>query len=123
MGNILDDNHLGEATARGEVIGRGINFRKRYLMGKRHLVLYSGTISAEENYLQGKWRIGASYSGTWEAHRSDETWSLKLETDKAGKLLQSSGTTTGGADWLNGSGKATATAGGLALKARKGFVK
>lgn len=71
-GRILDDNYLGEAQIEGEVVGRSIQFTKRYLTTSAHLVTYTGTLSEDTNYMQGKWRIGSLHSGTWEAHRNSQ---------------------------------------------------
>lgn len=78
-GNILDDNYLGEATLKGEVIGRNISFTKRYLIGSQHLIYYVGTISEDENFIQGEWQIDILNFGVWEAHRSDENLMLDLK--------------------------------------------
>ena len=60
-GNILDDNYLGEATLSGEVIGRKISFAKRYLIGSQYIINYIGTVSEDENFMQGKClRLGCS---------------------------------------------------------------
>ncbi|ACK71490.1 conserved hypothetical protein [Gloeothece citriformis PCC 7424] len=77
-GNILDDSDLGEASLVGEVIGRNINFTKQYLIGHRHCVQYTGTVSEDKNFMQGHWRISWLY-GTWEAYRSDDNLTLDLK--------------------------------------------
>ena len=71
-GNILDDDRdLGEALVTGKAMGRSIIFMKRYLMGQKHIVSYSGTLSRDGNSMQGEWSI--SYlSGAWEAHRLND---------------------------------------------------
>ncbi|MEB3181423.1 MAG: hypothetical protein VKL59_20665 [Nostocaceae cyanobacterium] len=79
-GSILDDSYLGEARLSGEVIGRGISFTKRYLTSSPEPIRYVGTISEDENLMQGQWNIGRGYSGTWEAHRSGETLMADLQT-------------------------------------------
>lgn len=71
-GRILDDNYLGEAQIEGEIIGRNVQFTKRYLTTSTHLVSYTGTLSEDANYMQGKWSIGSLNSGTWEAHRNNQ---------------------------------------------------
>lgn len=71
-GQILDDNELGEAQITGEIIGRSLQFTKRYLTTSAHLVTYTGVLSEDANSMQGKWSIGSRYSGKWEAHRSGE---------------------------------------------------
>ncbi|WP_013322560.1 hypothetical protein [Gloeothece verrucosa] len=78
-GNILDDSHLGEASLVGEVIGRKIRFIKQYLLASRHKVHYMGTISVDQNFMQGQWQI-EWLSGTWEAHRQEDHLTLNLET-------------------------------------------
>lgn len=70
-GNILDDNDLGEASVNGEVVGRSVSFSKRYLTRSLNLVHYRGTVSADEDFMQGEWNIG-SFTGLWEARRSTE---------------------------------------------------
>ncbi len=85
-GSILDDNDLGEASLVGEVIGRRINFTKRYLAGSRHSVRYAGTVSEDEDFIQGQWQVDFFDSGNWEAHRSNENLSLNLETRRAEKV-------------------------------------
>ncbi|MGK7873526.1 MAG: hypothetical protein AB4426_09485 [Xenococcaceae cyanobacterium] len=85
-GNILDDNYLGEASLIGEVIGRRITFTKRYITVSRHTVHYTGTVSEDEDFMQGQWQINLFYSGNWEAHRSDENLSLDLEIRRIEKV-------------------------------------
>ncbi len=79
-GHILDDNYLGEARFSGTVMGRKIDFTKRYLISTPEPVNYTGSVSEDENYIQGKWNIGFIYSGAWEAHRSGENLILNIET-------------------------------------------
>ncbi|MBD2472298.1 hypothetical protein [Nostoc sp. FACHB-145] len=79
-GSILDDNYLGEATVKGDVIGRSINFTKRYLVTAYAPVTYTGTISQNEDYMQGKWNIGSRYSGSWEARRDGDNLIVDLQT-------------------------------------------
>ncbi len=78
-GNILDDSALGEASLVGEVIGRKISFNKTYIGSFRHSVQYVGTISANEQFMSGKWRI-FRLRGNWEAHRIDDNLTLNLES-------------------------------------------
>ncbi len=78
-GSILDDNYLGEARLSGEVVGRRLSFSKRYVASSPDSVDYVGTISEDEDYIQGQWRIGNAETGPWEARRSGE--SLSLSTD------------------------------------------
>ncbi|WP_392478371.1 hypothetical protein [Nostoc sp. C110] len=79
-GSILDDNYLGEATVSGEVIGRNISFTKLYLITSPSPVTYTGTVSENEDYMQGKWSIGSRYSGLWEARRNGENLIVDLQT-------------------------------------------
>ena len=79
-GSILDDNYLGEATVSGEINGRSISFTKRYLMTSYAPVAYTGTVSENEDYMQGKWNIGFHYSGLWEARRNGENLIVDLQT-------------------------------------------
>lgn len=74
-GNILDNNYLGEASLTGTVTGRSVSFTKKYLMGLRHSVQYSGTVSEDGNTIKGKWRI-LVFRGAWEAPRQDDNLSL-----------------------------------------------
>ncbi len=78
-GNTLDDNYLGEATLSGEVIGRKISFAKRYLIGSQYIINYVGTVSEDENFMQGEWRINRFNSGIWEAHKSNEDLMFELK--------------------------------------------
>ena len=78
-GSILDDDYLGEAQVSGEVLGRNIQFTKRYLTGLHALVRYSGVLSEDANFMQGTWKIGRSFSGTWEAHRNDNDLMAELK--------------------------------------------
>ncbi len=88
-GNILDDNYLGEATLSGEVIGRKISFIKRYLIGSQYIINYVGTVSEDENFMQGEWRINRFDSGIWEAHRSNEDLMFELKNILSEQLLLS----------------------------------
>jgi hypothetical protein len=78
-GMILDDGDLGEAQINGEVIGRSIQFTKHYLTTSSAPINYSGTISEDANSMQGKWNIGRSASGSWEAHRSNNDLMAELK--------------------------------------------
>ncbi|MGB7440360.1 MAG: hypothetical protein WA919_04775 [Coleofasciculaceae cyanobacterium] len=78
-GNILDDCYLGEASLTGEVIGRTINFTKRYITNARHCVNYTGTICDDGEFMQGEWKVDYFNYGNWEAYRSDDNLSLNLE--------------------------------------------
>jgi hypothetical protein len=78
-GNILDDNYLGEARFSGTVVGRQVQFTKRYLVSSPDPVLYTGTISEDENSIQGQWNISGIFSGQWEAHRSGDNLVINLD--------------------------------------------
>ncbi len=78
-GNILDDSYLGEATLIGEVVGRRIQFTKRYLTTSSALINYSGTVNEDEDFMQGVWSIRDSDSGEWEARRSGDNLMLELK--------------------------------------------
>ena len=73
-GSILDDGNLGEATASGEVIGRNVQFTKHYL-NQPYTISYTGTLSENEDFMQGQWHIGWLESGRWEARRSGKIYS------------------------------------------------
>jgi hypothetical protein len=87
-GNILDDGNLGEATITGEVIGRNVQFSKRYVGVSQGNILYQGLLSEDENLMQGEWTLKMyspvhgeiTDSGRWEAIRS--------ENDLANELTQ-----------------------------------
>ena len=84
-GNVLDDSYLGEAKLSGEVVGRSISFVKRYFTSSPDAVEYVGTISEDEDYIQGQWTINGWNSGSWEARRSGESLSLETENISAKK--------------------------------------
>lgn len=77
-GRVLDDGYLGEARVSGEVVGRRVSFVKRYFTTSLQPVDYTGTVSEDEDYLQGQWSIGLIYTGPWEARRGGETLSLEV---------------------------------------------
>jgi len=79
-GNILDDGYLGEATIRGEVIGRNISFVKNYLTNKKLAsVNYSGTIAEDGNSMSGQWDfLGRFGFEEWEAHRGGQNLESEL---------------------------------------------
>lgn len=79
-GSILDDNYLGEAYLNGEVIGNHISFTKRYLITSPTAIKYTGTVSDNEDYMQGQWNIGRRHSGAWEARRSQDNLMTDLQT-------------------------------------------
>ncbi len=77
-GRILDANHLGESSIKGELLGSRIFFIKRYLTTSPNPIRYSGTLAEEGNYMYGHWRIGSFDSGRWEAYRSYDGLSEEL---------------------------------------------
>jgi len=81
-GYILDDSPMGEACLSGEVIGRRVQFSKRYLLKKQIPVNYQGTISEEGNSMRGTWDFGILGSGPWEAHRQGENLTLELKNQR-----------------------------------------
>lgn len=56
-GRVLDDNYLGEAQLAGEVIGPRISFTKRYFTTSPDPINYIGTLSEDEDFMQGQWNI------------------------------------------------------------------
>lgn len=84
-GSILDDSYLGESKASGEVIGRSISFTKRYLSGG-HTIKYHGTLSENENFMQGQWNLGIFDSGPWEAYRSGNDLLADLQSRVAQRV-------------------------------------
>lgn len=78
-GSILDDSYLGEAQLTGDVIGLSVSFVKRYFTTSSHSVKYIGTISRDEDYIQGHWTIDMFNSGSWEARRSGENLTMSLQ--------------------------------------------
>ncbi|MDJ0797696.1 MAG: hypothetical protein QNJ51_12925 [Calothrix sp. MO_167.B12] len=79
-GSILDDSYLGEAQLTGEVNGRNVSFLKRYFTTSPDSVRYTGTISTDEDYIQGHWTIDMFNSGPWEARRSGENLCMSVQT-------------------------------------------
>jgi hypothetical protein len=90
-GNILDDNYLGEATILGEVIGRKVSFTKRYLTGQPTPIYYTGTVSEDEDFIQGTWQIAAIASGPWEARRSGQDLMADLQKRLVEKMPVAAG--------------------------------
>jgi hypothetical protein len=80
-GSILDDSYLGEARLSGEVIERSISFSKSYLITSPDSVKYVGTVSEDEDYMQGNWSIGIWDYGNWEAYRSGDALKAITQTD------------------------------------------
>ena len=85
-GRVLDDSYLGEAKLSGEVVGRRIGFIKSYFTSSPDAVEYVGTISEDEDYIQGQWNISSLDYGPWEARRSGESLSLAAK-NKAQKKV------------------------------------
>jgi len=78
-GSSLDDSYLGEAQISGEVIGRRISFTKRYFTSSPDSINYTGTLSEDEDSMQGQWNIARWDSGAWEARRSGEALVADLQ--------------------------------------------
>ncbi len=78
-GSILDDCHLGEAKVSGEVIGRNVRFVKQYLTTSPEPVAYVGTVSEQEDLIQGDWFL-TGISGTWEARRGSDDLMISLRS-------------------------------------------
>ena len=85
-GNILDDSSLGEATVTGEINGRTITWSKCYISGSRHCIDYFGTVSSDEQLIQGGWQESPFHQGKWEAHRHDDNLTLNLENVRSSLL-------------------------------------
>jgi len=85
-GNVLDDNFLGEAAVTGEVVGRAIQFTKRYLTGSSTLIYYVGQVAEDEQFMQGTWQIEGFDSGQWEARRSGENLVVELQSRQTQSL-------------------------------------
>lgn len=78
-GNCLDDGALGEAQLTGTVSGRSISFTKRYITSSPYTIEYAGTISEDESFMAGEWKIDYRHSGQWEAHRSNNNLIAELQ--------------------------------------------
>ncbi|MEB3338328.1 MAG: hypothetical protein VKJ46_12755 [Leptolyngbyaceae bacterium] len=92
-GSILDDGPLGDAQVSGEVIGRNIRFTKRYLSSSAAPINYSGTLSEDEDFMQGQWQIGRFDSGPWEARRSGDDLMSDLKSRLAKQVPVGAGKT------------------------------
>lgn len=68
------------------MIGRSISFIKRYLTTSPDSISYSGTLSEDEDFMQGQWNIARWNSGAWEARRSGEDLMADLQTRRAKQL-------------------------------------
>ncbi|WP_424102292.1 hypothetical protein [Moorena producens] len=79
-GNSLDDGYLGEAQLTGEVIGRRIQFTKRYLSSSSTPIQYIGTLAESEDFINGQWIIDKYNTGPWEARRSGNDLLADLNT-------------------------------------------
>lgn len=88
-GHVLDDCYLGEARLQGQVVGRSISFTKRYITTSSAPISYTGTISEDENYMQGEWKIGRWDSGTWEARRNSDNLVIDLQKSRVLETLKS----------------------------------
>jgi len=86
-GSVLDDSFLGEARLTGTVVGRSINFTKRYVSSSAHPIAYSGTVSEDDAILQGNWVIDVGFEGRWEARRSGEDLMADLQRRQAQPIL------------------------------------
>ncbi|MDA0674462.1 MAG: hypothetical protein O3C67_12245 [Cyanobacteria bacterium] len=78
-GQILDDGPLGEAQVQGEVVGRQVQFTKRYLTVGNSPIFYRGQLSEDGNYAHGQWHIGGLQTGLWEARRSQDDLTADLQ--------------------------------------------
>lgn len=85
-GSILDDSSLGDAQLAGEVVGRSVQFTKRYLTRSLFPIQYTGTVSEDETLMQGTWSIDKRHHGTWEAHRSGDDLMLDFKRVQAQKI-------------------------------------
>lgn len=85
-GNILDDGYLGEASLKGEVVGRRVSFIKQYLTTSPHPIEYTGMVNESEDLIQGQWRIRRYSSGPWEARRSGDNLTLELSQRLGAKI-------------------------------------
>ena len=88
-GSVLDNSSLGEAMVTGEISGRTVTFRKCYVSGSRHCIDYLGTVSTDEQLIQGQWQESVFNQGKWEAHRQDDNFSLSLDKLES-RLLETS---------------------------------
>ena len=86
-GSILDDSFLGEAHLAGTVVGRSINFTKRYVLSSSHPIDYSGTLSEDDVLLHGSWVIEVGFAGRWEARRSGEDLVADLKRRQSEPIL------------------------------------
>jgi hypothetical protein len=89
-GSILDSGYLGEAQLSGTVVGRRVQFVKRYLGQGQAAIDYVGTVSEDGDHITGQWSIGGFDAGPWEAHRSDDdlsaSWQAILQRNLAPTL-------------------------------------
>jgi len=82
-GRILDDSYLGSAQLSGEVIGHNISFTKRYFTTSPDAINYVGTLSKDEDSMQGQWNIARWDAGDWEARRSGKALIADLQARRA----------------------------------------
>jgi hypothetical protein len=85
-GRILDEHPLGEAFLTGEAIAAKVNFLKRYLTGSRHVVVYTGTVGSDRDYMYGRWQINFNQTGHWEAHREGDNLIFDLKAFRQKQL-------------------------------------
>lgn len=85
-GNLLDDSYLGEATITGEVVGRVIQFSKRYLTSATPPIHYIGQVAEDEQSMQGTWQITGVDTGSWEARRSGDNLVAELRSRQTQSL-------------------------------------
>lgn len=79
-GSILDSGYLGEAQLSGTVVGRQVQFVKRYLGRGQAAIDYTGTVSEDGDHITGQWSIAGFDVGPWEAYRSDDDLSASWRT-------------------------------------------
>ncbi len=85
-GHVLDQGILGEASMRGEIIGKSIRFRKTYLMGSCYSIDYIGTIGDDLNSMQGTWQEDSFNQGNWEARRQEDNLIFEINRSQT-KLI------------------------------------
>jgi hypothetical protein len=86
-GNILDDSDLGEAQVEGTLVGRHIEFSKRYLAAHAHTIEYSGTLL--DDFMQGTWMVAGDAGGQWEARREGDNLMANLQARLSRSLASS----------------------------------
>jgi hypothetical protein len=86
-GNILDDGALGEAQVVGTLMGRRIQFSKRYLTAHTHTIEYAGTLL--DDFMQGTWMFIGDAGGQWEARRQGDPLMAELQARLSQQLTSS----------------------------------